>query len=593
MFSKNTAVDGGGGAIYSAGDVTISGINTFSGNTAGDSGGAIYSNNDVMIFGDSTFSGNTALYGGAIGSNNDVTISGTSEFTKNTARNFGGAIYSYDNVTITASAGDIVFTGNKANNRPNAIYIDNYYNNDKTLSLAATDGNNVKFYDPIESDSSNPNLKIKINEQNDQTGTVLFDMSNNNSSDKTSAIYGDTTIYHGTFAMKGGAVYGADGNSGTFTLQNRATLNLADNARINGNVDLSGTVDITNGKLDIGGNLDFKNGSVLKMTIAENKIVADSVNINGYVEFDLSSVPNGKIENIIVSKIKTLDQTQLDSRFNLSTLLVTLQPVYSSDYKTMGLTNRSQTAEQYTTQNNFRKNQIQIAALLDGNATAKSQLDSLETREQLEELVTSLLAPELVADARHLPLNHPYFRVFNHINNLSLNYNNNYSGTLLRGQSACSSVDCHVAKTNRELWFEGYYQGGEIHNDSNAFGYKNSRAGMMVGVDQYFSNKLMSGLIFGYGNPRVYNSIGRVEADDYTFGVYSKLKISGIYANAFLGYGKQNYLLRQNQSNTNYNGDSFYASLEFFQTNQFSQQFIRLAAFCNRFPKSMVRQLQC
>ncbi|MDR1054052.1 MAG: autotransporter outer membrane beta-barrel domain-containing protein, partial [Planctomycetaceae bacterium] len=170
--------------------------------------------------------------------------------------------------------------------------------------------------------------------------------------------------------------------------------------------------------------------------------------------------------------------------------------------------------------------------------------------------------------AQELPLNHPYFRVFNHVNNLQFNNLRNVnSGTTFRGQSTCLPVGC-TTQGNYEFWFEGYYQGGETHGDSNALSYKTSRGGMMVGVDQYFGDGLLTGLIFGYGNPRVYNSVGKVEADDYTFGAYSRLRIFGIYANAFIGYGNQNYQLRQNinpNQHTNYNGDSFYASLELFK----------------------------
>ncbi|MDR0705532.1 MAG: autotransporter outer membrane beta-barrel domain-containing protein [Planctomycetaceae bacterium] len=67
-----------------------------------------------------------------------------------------------------------------------------------------------------------------------------------------------------------------------------------------------------------------------------------------------------------------------------------------------------------------------------------------------------------------------------------------------------------------------------------------------------------------------HNWNGKIEADDYTFGIYSRLKISeiaGIFANTFLAYGHQNYELHRNvaNSNTRYNGNSMYASLELFK----------------------------
>jgi predicted outer membrane repeat protein len=181
-FTANSA--NYGGAIYSKGDVTIFGTNTFTKNNAvNGSGGAIYST-DITISGNNIFTENTAIWGGAIQGFRDVTISGTGMFIENTATYYdssGGAIGSTGNVTITASTGDIVFMGNKANGSLNAIYMDNSGNN-STLSLAATSRNNVKFYDPIESYSTNPNpndLTITINKESNQIGTVLFDMSNN------------------------------------------------------------------------------------------------------------------------------------------------------------------------------------------------------------------------------------------------------------------------------------------------------------------------------------------------------------------------------------------------------------------------------
>jgi predicted outer membrane repeat protein len=175
----NNSVDYYGGAIESFGEVVISGSNTFVNNTAVECGGAIDSCNNVTISGTSTFSNNTAQFGGAVYGEN-VTVSGNSTFTNNTAQQgSGGAIYSdTGNVSITASSGNIVFAGNKANNTPNAIYMNNNNGSgSSTLSLAATDGNSVQFYDPI---SNNGTLgSITINGTADQTGTVLFDMSSN------------------------------------------------------------------------------------------------------------------------------------------------------------------------------------------------------------------------------------------------------------------------------------------------------------------------------------------------------------------------------------------------------------------------------
>jgi outer membrane autotransporter protein len=342
---------------------------------------------------------------------------------------------------------------------------------------------------------------------------------------------------------------------------------------INGNVNLNGTVDIKNGDLNVSGDLDFGSDSVVQMNIAENKIVASKITMDANTTIQLSAIPTGTINNanVIVSNTAALNTNVLDQLFTINKLLVTLRPFYTNSNQNMGLESSLETAEHYAVNNNFRHNQIQIAGLLDDYSGIQQQLQSLSTRSEFEGLIKIMLAPELAADARGLPLNNPYFRVFNHINNLPAsfannNLRNNNSNTLIRGQSACLPAGINCDNTKHEFWFEGYYQGGKIDGDSNALGYKTTRGGMMIGVDQYFGDGLLTELIFGYGNPRAYNSTGKIEADDYTFGVYSRLKIFGIYANTFLGYGSQNYQLRQIQNqHTKFNGDSMYASLELFK----------------------------
>ncbi|MDR1477878.1 MAG: autotransporter domain-containing protein [Planctomycetaceae bacterium] len=380
---------------------------------------------------------------------------------------------------------------------------------------------------------------------------------------------GNNSTATGTFNQTGGIMNLQNTWGGNYALGNSATLNLSNSSQIGGNINLAGIVDITNGKLNVVGDLNIAGGSVVKMTIDENKITANKITIDDNAQIILTAIPNGTINNVIVSTTPFTEEqiTKLNSKFTLTDkLLVSLKPVYSADYKKMGFESSSQSTIAYTANSNFSGNQTQIAGLLDDCPDVQTILQSLDTREQLEGLVKSMLAPELAADARDLALNSPYVHVSNHLNNLSATPANNTPNTLFRGQSPHNNI---ATQSNHEFWFEGYYQSGKTNGDSNALGYKTSRGGMMVGVDKYFGDGLLTGLVFGYGNPRTYNSTGKIEADDYTFGVYAKLKIFGIYANTFLGYGSQNYQLRQNQINptqhTKFNGDSTFASLELFK----------------------------
>ena len=122
-FSSNSASDvGGGGAIYNAGTLDVTG-GTFSSNSAGGGGGIV--NDGTLTVTDSTFSGNSAdNWGGAIMNTSygvmtvtDSTFSGNSS-TGNSWGN-GGGIYNEGGMTVTNST----FSDNSAN-RGGALYND-------------------------------------------------------------------------------------------------------------------------------------------------------------------------------------------------------------------------------------------------------------------------------------------------------------------------------------------------------------------------------------------------------------------------------------------------------------------------------------
>ena len=114
-FTGNSATNGG--AIYSQGEMTISG-GTFDSNTASASGGAIQNSGKLVITG-GTFINNTADYGGVIGNKTGATIeiSGGS-FTGNNATNIGGVIQN-DGTSVTITGG--TFDSNSATNNAGVL----------------------------------------------------------------------------------------------------------------------------------------------------------------------------------------------------------------------------------------------------------------------------------------------------------------------------------------------------------------------------------------------------------------------------------------------------------------------------------------
>ena len=216
---------------------------------AGSSGGGIYSQNGLVTItgGGITIEDNGATgNGGAVYVGNGFALNANgptgATISDNMAGRQGGAIYlNGGNLTLNALGGNITFSGNteSSGGAPNAIY----FNSGTSATFNASEGQTIKFYDPIE---SNPNGIVSVTKSG--PGTVSFDGSFRTNE---SNIYAQTTVQDGTFEVAHGAVYGVNapstsftvnpgailqgGIAGTvaanqFTLQSGATLNIAGNA---------------------------------------------------------------------------------------------------------------------------------------------------------------------------------------------------------------------------------------------------------------------------------------------------------------------------------------------------------------------------
>ena len=116
-------------------------------------------------------------------------------------------------------------------------------------------------------------------------------------------------------------------------------------------------------------------------------------------------------------------------------------------------------------------------------------------------------------------------------------------------------------------WGSGYYRFGNTSSDGNAEKYDMYRGGTMIGAD-YGSNKYWQfGGAFGYAVPTIESAHGKIDADDLTLGVYSKINVfEQAWVSSFLGYGYQNYKMTRHSindsHNSKYTGDAMYASVE-------------------------------
>jgi outer membrane autotransporter protein len=90
---------------------------------------------------------------------------------------------------------------------------------------------------------------------------------------------------------------------------------------------------------------------------------------------------------------------------------------------------------------------------------------------------------------------------------------------------------------------------------------------MMVGTDYGDSRYWQFGMVLGGGMPQMTSRFGKIEADDFTVGFYSKLNVFDSFtANTFLGYGPQLYRMKRHDFSGHYEGkfqgDAMYASVE-------------------------------
>jgi len=283
--------------------------------------------------GTNTFSGNTATsQGGTMDVTTANVTGGTNAFYGNTARGNGGAIHVDREGVFRATDGNFTFQDNwasfgTANQKANAIHV-----NGGPLTLAATEGNNIYFYDPVTT-GTGTNRAIRINNEDTDTGSVVFDGSHyTREVDRHSAVYGNTTVGYGSMVLNGSAIYGANATVGSFTLNEWAMLETdATRNEIRANqITMNGTVDIANGgtlalsaaqgvtvngtmniglgadsfgSMDILGNLTFGNGAALNVYWDDNLDALFDGWENEYSFFGINNVSG--IENLLFAMSET------------------------------------------------------------------------------------------------------------------------------------------------------------------------------------------------------------------------------------------------------------------------------------------------
>ena len=283
----------GGGAIYANANINLFGDKiTLSKNTAvNGSGGALEAERNITIIGSMRAEGNTApSYGGAMWSGGDVRLDATTgniEFYNNTAGGDGGAIRAGGNVTLNAINGDIIFKGNTAGGKGDAIWFQNSYlstPSNATVTFYANAGRTITFFDSIANNANppiapvpspgtpppGPDLLLPVNKTG--AGAVVFDGADGE-------IYGTTTVQGGAFVVRNGAAYGVDigtySSDASFMVNAGATLAGGIKGEVKADkFTLLGTLDISGSSLKLPGHPAAGNisGKYSRLTLTSGNI---------------------------------------------------------------------------------------------------------------------------------------------------------------------------------------------------------------------------------------------------------------------------------------------------------------------------------
>jgi outer membrane autotransporter protein len=238
---------------------------------------------------------------------------------------------------------------------------------------------------------------------------------------------------------------------------------------------------------------------------------------------------------------------------------------------------------EYATKEGMTRNVSRMGNLIDGLMVKYPSFAEMiyglkvEDKQSVNMFLTSFLGGELVANSRFLALSNPQYRVFDHLRSFDRS-----APVGMLGQGGFRAMSFHY-----DLWFEGNFRSDQVKEDDDSWGYDVERGGIFVGMDAKFGDRIISGLVFNYGNPHISNRIGKITADDIAFGIYSRFKVFWECSiNVFLGYGVQNYKYNNGGNNTDYSGDALYASMEITRTLPMYAYGLLIPVFAIDFQKS-------
>ena len=261
IFTKNTA-SGDGGAIYNTGAMSITnstfGDGTSANKNSANSGyGGAIENSGILVVDGSTFKGNTAYEAGAIDNyGGNVTISGISKFIGNSATTSAGAIYNTGGATLNingTTTENTLFDGNSAANG-GAVF-----NAGTMTQTYGTYQNNTatSYGGAIYSSSSTGTASLTLNgttfdNNSAVSGGAIIAASNTNLTVQSGSEFTNNKAT-GTDTSVGGAIYG---NSNSNIIVDNSDF--SDNSTVYG----GGAIAVINSDLTVRNNSKFIGNTV-------------------------------------------------------------------------------------------------------------------------------------------------------------------------------------------------------------------------------------------------------------------------------------------------------------------------------------------
>lgn len=344
---QNTETGGGGGVICSPDDSVKfegnKGSIVFDYNFAKGRGGSILTKEFSLVADDSVvFSNNTAEKGGGAIYAPTIDIStngGSILFERNRAAE-GGAICvseassgSTGNLTLSASDGDIVFSGNMTSDRPGERSAARILSDGTTVSLNASGLSKLIFYDPVVQNNSAAGASTPSPSSSSMPGAVTINQSGNGSviftaesltpSEKLQVL-NSTSNFPGALTVSGGELVVTEGatlttgtitaTSGRVTLGSGASLSAVAGAANNNytctvsklGIDLESflTPNYKTAILGADGTVTVNSGSTLDLVMESEAEVYDNPLFVGsltipFVTLSSSSASNGVTKNSV------------------------------------------------------------------------------------------------------------------------------------------------------------------------------------------------------------------------------------------------------------------------------------------------------